>query len=370
MIYNKDPLAPRKPHLHEGAICLSKQVESFRSHMFAEEGQLYFENSGALFEPVKGFKELPLQEEADVDFFSFQEELEPPSTMSSTCSDPWELGLPDTLQDGQLDDQSNSQPQCQSQPQFNSNDAFVFPELSLCEEQLPEQAPQRGGCFSPVSAFRSFSSAAVAFPVTSVPSVSLETPQPLQSIASTFDSVASGSKTKVDADTTDCNTGGNTDAEADAEVEVEADTDADADNDAARYVKQPRQGRYSGSSSPRGKRVSDSRLSAQGLAEVLQLDSPDEALRRERYILDIFETELHYPLGYKTWVRDTSRDYRIKLIDQLYDRVKERYPEYDRCVLETIIRRATYYMMQSRLRRERRARAKGKRAVEKRAIAS
>ncbi|QLQ79767.1 hypothetical protein HG537_0C04160 [Torulaspora globosa] len=106
------------------------------------------------------------------------------------------------------------------------------------------------------------------------------------------------------------------------------------------------------------KKVSDSRLSAQGLAKVLKLDSPEEALKRERYILDIFEHELHYPLGYKTWVRDTFKDYRVKLIDQLHERVKHKYPEYDHAVLETIIRRATYYMMQSRLRRERRARAK------------
>lgn len=142
-----------------------------------------------------------------------------------------------------------------------------------------------------------------------------------------------------------------------------------------RYKRLPRQRRYSGSpetaqrtagpssASPRGsaehKKVSDSRLSAQGLAKVLKLDSPEEALKRERYILDIFENELHYPLGYKTWVRDTFKDYRVKLIDQLHERVKHKYPEYDHAVLETIIRRATYYMMQSRLRRERRARAKG-----------
>ncbi|QLL32889.1 hypothetical protein HG536_0D04110 [Torulaspora globosa] len=114
-----------------------------------------------------------------------------------------------------------------------------------------------------------------------------------------------------------------------------------------------------GSVSGEHKKVSDSRLSAQGLAKVLKLDSPEEALKRERYILDIFENELHYPLGYKTWVRDTFKDYRVKLIDQLHERVKHKYPEYDHAVLETIIRRATYYMMQSRLRRERRARAKG-----------
>ncbi|CCD22700.1 uncharacterized protein NDAI_0A05450 [Naumovozyma dairenensis CBS 421] len=111
---------------------------------------------------------------------------------------------------------------------------------------------------------------------------------------------------------------------------------------------------------PTTKKVSDSRLSADGLAKVLKLSSPEEALERERYILNIFEHELHYPLGYKTWIRDTTKDYRTQLIEALHERVKEKYPEYDHAVLETIIRRATYYMMQSRLRRERRAKSKGK----------
>ncbi|GMM58383.1 hypothetical protein DAKH74_050000 [Maudiozyma humilis] len=108
------------------------------------------------------------------------------------------------------------------------------------------------------------------------------------------------------------------------------------------------------------KKVSDSRLSAQGLAQVLHLKSPEEALEREKYILDIFERELHYPLGYKTWIRDTKKQERIDLIDQLYQKVKVKYPDYNHEILETIIRRATYYMMQSRLRRERRAKTKGK----------
>ena len=108
------------------------------------------------------------------------------------------------------------------------------------------------------------------------------------------------------------------------------------------------------------KKVSDSRLSAQGLAQVLHLKSPEEALEREKYILDIFETELHYPLGYKTWIRDTEKQERINLIDQLYLKIKDKYPDYNHEILETIIRRATYYMMQSRLRRERRAKTKGK----------
>ena len=108
------------------------------------------------------------------------------------------------------------------------------------------------------------------------------------------------------------------------------------------------------------KKVSDSRLSAQGLAQVLHLDSPEEALQREKYILQIFEEDLHYPLGYKTWIRDTEKEERTELINELYDRVKGRYPDYNHEILETIIRRATYYMMQSRLRRERRAKNKNK----------
>lgn len=174
-------------------------------------------------------------------------------------------------------------------------------------------------------------------------------------------------------------------ASFDSAGQLEPDTNSESVTPPSNYVKQPRQGRFSQSrsssvsssssssdpqhqhhhhqqhhqSSCENKKVSDSRLSAQGLAKVLKLDSPEEALKRERFILDIFENELHYPLGYKTWVRDTYKDSRVKLIEQLHERVKHRYPEYDHSVLETIIRRATYYMMQSRLRRERRARAKG-----------
>ncbi|CDO92578.1 unnamed protein product [Kluyveromyces dobzhanskii CBS 2104] len=170
-----------------------------------------------------------------------------------------------------------------------------------------------------------------------------------------------------------------------AYADADADADANADVDGGSLSSLPRQRRYSKnnrqtppsscsgspnaneSSSSRSnsvsvgrncKRVSDSRLSARGLAEVLNLSSPAEALYREKFILDIFEKELQYPLGYKTWVRGTTKEYRSRILYQLHQRVKTRYPEYDEKVLETIIRRATYYMMQSRLRRERRARAK------------
>ena len=102
-----------------------------------------------------------------------------------------------------------------------------------------------------------------------------------------------------------------------------------------------------------GKKIADSRLSVAALAEVLKVDSLDEALATERYILDIFENELHYPLGYKTWIRDTPKCERERLINQLYERTKHKYPYYDKSILETIIRRSTYSMMQSRLRKER-----------------
>ena len=119
------------------------------------------------------------------------------------------------------------------------------------------------------------------------------------------------------------------------------------------------------SSSDQGKpkKCSDARLSAVGLAKKLNLSSPQEALEREKYILSIFQNELHYPLGYKTWIRDTDKETRKQLIEQLHDIVRVKYPEYDKNILETIIRRATYSMMQSRLRRERRAKTKGKTTI-------
>ncbi|KAK5773852.1 uncharacterized protein PWA37_003799 [Arxiozyma heterogenica] len=102
-----------------------------------------------------------------------------------------------------------------------------------------------------------------------------------------------------------------------------------------------------------GKKIADSRLSVAALAEVLKVDSLDEALATERYILDIFENELQYPLGHKTWIRDTPKCERERLINQLYERTRHKYPYYDKSILETIIRRSTYSMMQSRLRKER-----------------
>lgn len=155
-------------------------------------------------------------------------------------------------------------------------------------------------------------------------------------------------------------------------ADLVSDTEYEYSNNYNNYVSFERRHSKDSVSSPLSssslhlpKKVSDSRLSVQGLTEVLKLNSTEEALRRERFILNIFENKLHYPLGYKTWVRDTPKNERSRLLSLLYEQVKLKYPEYDKCVLEVIIKRATYYMMQSRLRRERRAKAKIRKEYEK-----
>lgn len=293
--------------------------------MFVEEWQ-FFETP--FFEPVKGFKDLPL-EEGEVDFFNFDENnngvhnLHNEGFHEHSMEDWWQLPTPDSESGGGYAPLSDSAVGSQTTP-------VDFP-LRTSVPGILEPAPVQA------------SSASSSFPVCD--GFPLDSEQ-------LFDPEREGDFDNEEQFITN-------DEEEHVQMPVVGSTSVPTPT--PRYVKQPRQNRYSGSSSPKGRRVSDSRLSAQGLAEVLNLESPDEALKRERFILDIFETELHYPLGYKTWVRDTSKPYRAKLIEQLHDRVRGTYPEYDKGVLETIIRRATYYMMQSRLRRERRAKAKSRR---------
>ncbi|KAL6942160.1 hypothetical protein ACO0QE_003326 [Hanseniaspora vineae] len=106
------------------------------------------------------------------------------------------------------------------------------------------------------------------------------------------------------------------------------------------------------------KKISDSRLSAEALARVLNLQSADEAREIEKFVLECLSQRCGFPLGYKTWVRDTTKTEREVILNKLYLMVKPQYPQYSIEILEKIIRRATYYMMQSRLRRERRAKVK------------
>jgi hypothetical protein len=102
----------------------------------------------------------------------------------------------------------------------------------------------------------------------------------------------------------------------------------------------------------------DSRLSLQKLGEVLKTSSHEETVKIEKFILNIFGKDLGFPLGYKTWIRDTSESYRRYLLNELFRRVVPTYPALTKSLLETVIKRATYSMMQGRLRKERRARSK------------
>ncbi|CDK24394.1 unnamed protein product [Kuraishia capsulata CBS 1993] len=128
--------------------------------------------------------------------------------------------------------------------------------------------------------------------------------------------------------------------------------------------------RYAVSSSPASaedtqtKRISDSRLSLPELAKILNLqDDHKETAKREREVLKVLKEELGFQLGQKTWIRDTPVAERNLLITQLRDICEERFHYgYSKEILETIVRRASYYMMQGRLRRERRAERKGKKA--------
>lgn len=108
------------------------------------------------------------------------------------------------------------------------------------------------------------------------------------------------------------------------------------------------------------KKVSDSRLSLVQLAVVLGLkDNVEEAANREKLILDVFKSDLGFPLGEKTWIRDTPLKERQYLIEQLQLISESKYNfGYPKSIYGTIIRRASYYMMQGRLRRERRTERK------------
>lgn len=83
-------------------------------------------------------------------------------------------------------------------------------------------------------------------------------------------------------------------------------------------------------------------------------------MRIEKFILEIFQKDLKFPLGYKTWIRDTPEEQREQILEELHNRVAPTHPRMTKQLLETVIRRATYSMMQGRLRNERRAASKGR----------
>ncbi|KAG7882680.1 hypothetical protein KL938_003103 [Ogataea parapolymorpha] len=104
------------------------------------------------------------------------------------------------------------------------------------------------------------------------------------------------------------------------------------------------------------KKISDSRLSLSQLSHVLQLPNDiQETAKREKQILNIFKKDLNFPLGEKTWIRDTPAEERQALIERLWKLVEMKYQYgYSKETLAIVIRRASYYLMQGRLRRERR----------------
>ncbi|KAK9476955.1 hypothetical protein V1514DRAFT_145411 [Lipomyces japonicus] len=79
---------------------------------------------------------------------------------------------------------------------------------------------------------------------------------------------------------------------------------------------------------------------------------PEEARSREQHILCLLQSQ-GFPLGYKTWIRDTDEVSRRKIVNEIFIQTKSSY-NYEPALLEVIIRRGAYYLMQSRLRRIRR----------------
>lgn len=110
------------------------------------------------------------------------------------------------------------------------------------------------------------------------------------------------------------------------------------------------------------KKISDSRLSLAQLAIVLNLQGNEEETgKREKNILNILKNELNFPIGEKTWIRDTPLVERDRIIHNLTELVESRFKYgYNKRILSIIVRRASYYMMQGRLRRERRLKRKRK----------
>lgn len=99
-----------------------------------------------------------------------------------------------------------------------------------------------------------------------------------------------------------------------------------------------------------------SRLNIYELSKILELDQYDIEMTKfiEGVILEIFGNYCDFKLGLQTWIRDTDKEKRKSLIQQLYSYSSIFYPELDQFKLEVIIRRGSYSMMQTRLRRERR----------------
>ena len=103
-----------------------------------------------------------------------------------------------------------------------------------------------------------------------------------------------------------------------------------------------------------------SRLNIYELSKILDLHRYSIGLTKliELNVLEMFGNYCDFQLGYQTWIRDTDKEKRRALIQQLYSYTSTFYPEIDSFKLEVIIRRGSYSLMQTRLRRERRLKKK------------
>lgn len=113
----------------------------------------------------------------------------------------------------------------------------------------------------------------------------------------------------------------------------------------------------SGSSAAMRKQ-SESRISLPSLYIRMGLGHDhDTARTREQRILGILREE-GFMLGERTWIRDTTENERNRIIDEIYNQTHAEYG-YGKDLIEVIVRRGSYYLMQGRLRRIRR----GKKAM-------
>lgn len=101
------------------------------------------------------------------------------------------------------------------------------------------------------------------------------------------------------------------------------------------------------------RKQSESRISLPELYQRMGLGHDhDTARSREQRILTILKKE-GFRLGERTWIRDTSEKERRRMINEIY---RQTYPDYhySKELIEVIVRRGSYYLMQGRLRRIRR----------------
>lgn len=110
------------------------------------------------------------------------------------------------------------------------------------------------------------------------------------------------------------------------------------------------------SGSDKKKNRYSSRLNIYELSRVLCLDMYHVKLTIlvEFNVLEMFRYYCNFDLGYQTWRRGTSAKYRAESIKRLLSYTSVFYPELDSKMLETIIKRGSYIILQARLRNEKR----------------